>query len=341
MMPRQFLISCLLVNLLLPSLSFAQEKDSSIPADSGADSGADSALLPNLENSAEEPAYDPVLDAMQVEAWSDYRLSPIDRRFALESASQDNPFAITPHRPSYLLPLTYNTSPDGGPFRDGGARDLNDGNVDKMEAKFQLSLKTILWDEILGKELDLAFAYTQQSYWQLYNSQASRPFRETVHEPELFLRWLTNKEVFGWRYRLLDLGISHQSNGKGEPLSRSWNRVFLELGFERDKLVVSMRAWYRLPEDAKKDDNPDIHKYLGYGDLRLHYYLEDQEFSLMLRNNLDDVDNRGAVQLEWSFPLYKKIRGYVQYFNGYGESMIDYNDSTNRLGVGVMLINWM
>src|SRR5690606_21222761 len=152
---------------------------------------------------------------------------------------------------------------------------------------------------------------------------------------------LTNKEVFGWRYRLLDLGISHQSNGKGEPLSRSWNRVFLELGFERDKLVVSMRAWYRLPEDAKKDDNPDIHKYLGYGDLRLHYYLEDQEFSLMLRNNLDDVDNRGAVQLEWSFPLYKKIRGYVQYFNGYGESLIDYNHSTNRIGIGFMLINWM
>src|SRR5690606_18839382 len=179
MMPRQCLIRYWIVYLLSwsPSLSFAQE------ADAPSDSGAASELVPTIENAEEEPAYDPVLDAIQVEAWSDYRLSPIDRRFALESASQDNPFAITPHRPSYLLPLTYNTSPDGGPFRDGGARDLNDGNVDKMEAKFQLSLKTILWDEILGKELDLAFAYTQQSYWQLYNSQASRPFRETVHEP--------------------------------------------------------------------------------------------------------------------------------------------------------------
>ena len=339
MMIRQSLIHCLsgCLILLFPSVPFAQESETDAPDDSR----VASELTPSIENAEEEPAYDPVLDAIQVEAWRDYRLSPIDRRIALESASKDNPFALTPHRPSYLLPITYNTSVDGTPFRQGGGGDLSGDNVDKLEAKFQLSLKTILWDEILGHDLDLAFAYTQQSYWQLYNSQASRPFRETVHEPELFLRWLTDAEVFGWHYRLLHAGISHQSNGKGEPLSRSWNRLFLDLGFERDNLVVSLRTWYRLPEDEEKDDNPDIHKYLGYGEFRLYYYLEEQEFSVMLRNNLDDDQNRGAVQLEWSFPLYKKLRGYVQYFNGYGESMIDYNDSTNRLGLGVMLINWM
>src|SRR5690606_18783007 len=210
MMPRQSLIrslsSCLI--LLLPSVPFAQESEIEAPDDSR----VASELAPSIENAEEEPAYDPVLDAIQVEAWRDYRLSPIDRRFALESASKDNPFALTPHRPSYLLPITYNTSVDGTPFRNGDADGLSGDNVDKLEAKFQLSLKTILWDEILGQDLDLAFAYTQQSYWQLYNSQASRPFRETVHEPELFLRWLTDVEVFGWHYRLLHAGISHQSN---------------------------------------------------------------------------------------------------------------------------------
>ena len=79
---------------------------------------------------------------------------------------------------------------------------------------------------------------------------------------------------------------------------------------------------------------------MGYGELRFGYKMGEYNLGMMLRNNLRS-ENRGAVQLDWSFPINNRFRGYVQYFNGYGESLIDYNDSVNRLSIGIMLTDWL
>ena len=60
----------------------------------------------------------------------------------------------------------------------------------------------------------------------------------------------------------------------------------------------------------------------------------------MLRDNLSFNANYGALQAEWSFPLLKWVGGYVQYFVGYGESLLDYNHRVNRIGIGFILVDW-
>ena len=255
-----------------------------------------------------------------------------------EAQVEESRFSILQHRANYLLPVTYNTSPNREVYANapGGPE-----NLDNLEVKFQISLKTPVWDHIFGDNGTLYVAYTQLAFWQAYNSDSSSPFREINFEPEIFLTYHTGYHFLGITGQAVTLGLDHQSNGRSEPLSRSWNRVVADLRFSVGDTYVDLRPWYRIPEKHKDDDNPDIADYLGYGELSILRKVKENTFSLMLRNNLQPGRNRGAVQLDWSFPLGKKFKGYVQYFNGYGESLVDYNHASNRLGVGVILTDWL
>ena len=262
--------------------------------------------------------------------------SAIDRRMALEWEISDNPFAITPHRPTYLLPLSYNSRINDEPYAgtDPGLAAEHD------EIKFQLSFKVPLVKGLLFGKGFLSFGYTQQSYWQAYSGNYSSPFRETNHEPELLLSLPVRYQVFGLDGRAVGLSFNHQSNGRTEPLSRSWNRVMVEFILEKDDFYMSLKPWWRVPEREESDDNPDIEDYLGNFELRALQLYRDHSLGIMLRNNLLS-ENRGAVQLDYTFPLKKRLNGYVQIFNGYGESLIDYDHYSNRIGVGIMLTNWL
>jgi phospholipase A1 len=179
-------------------------------------------------------------------------------------------------------------------------------------------------------------AYTQQNQWQLYNDEISRPFRETNYEPELMLAHNPEVELGGFRWRLMTLSFNHQSNGRADPLSRSWNRLVGGLAIERDGLVLMARAWYRFKESADKDDNPDITDYLGYGDLTALYKWHGHAFKVVGRGNLHK--GKGAGEFTWSSPpILGPLRLYAQLFTGYGESMIDYNWNQTTLGVGFAL----
>lgn len=267
--------------------------------------------------------------------------SAIDRRIELERQTRDNPFVLTPHRPTYILPVTYTTTPNQAPFEEFGQ------HLQNFEIKGQLSVKMELERNIFGDNGFLYVAYTQKAMWQAYNSKYSAPFRDTNHEPELFLTFLTNLTVFGFNNRIINIGINHQSNGRSGSLSRSWNRLFAEFVLEKGDFYLSIKPWWRIPEgkkdfplDPKGDDNPDIIDYMGYGEVMGLYEYNKHSLGFMLRNNLQN-DNRGALRLDWTFPLHGNIRGYVQYFNGYGETLIDYNFPSNRLGLGFSLIDWL
>lgn len=263
--------------------------------------------------------------------------SRVEARVQAERANAEDHYVITPHRPKYILPakVTGRRKPDS--FDDIPDSDT----INDVEFKMQFSFKYPLTTSLFGSKHSIWFAYTQQSFWQAYNNQASRPFRETNYEPEIFIAFELDFEVLGIDPKYLNISLNHQSNGRSEPTSRSWNRVMAEVIFEYDNLAFSVRPWWRLPESGYNDDNPDIHQYLGYGDLTAIYSWDEYSVDVIWRNNLHTSNNRGAIQIGFTFPLWNRFRGYVQYFNGYGESLVDYNYHTQSLGFGIILTSWL
>lgn len=266
------------------------------------------------------------------------KASYFSRLWELDKETRRTKSAFTPHRSTYILPFTYNNLPNVAAVREADP----DKDLKKAEVSFQLSLKLKLWQDILGQKMDLWFGYTQRSFWQFYNFEDSSPFRETNYEPELLINFRTDYRIpiLGLKGRFINVGFNHQSNGQSQPLSRSWNRVVANFGFERGQFSFLLKGWYRIPESAEHDDNPKIEKYLGYGEIWAYYFLKNHRFGLMIRNNLDFHTNRGALQVEWSFPLLEKVSGYLQYYIGYGENLMDYNHSVNRIGIGFISVDW-
>ena len=253
----------------------------------------------------------------------------------IEDDARREPFTLTARKPNYVL-VTYMDEPNQAPYEFTGSAD----RLQHQEVKFQLSFQTKMADDLFGGNGDLWFGYTQLSWWQLFNKDISAPFRETNYEPEFHLSFLTDYRVLGLKLRSVDGGFVHQSNGRAEPLSRSWNRVFADFQLVRGDFALGFKPWLRIKEDPATDDNPDIRNYLGWYELRAFYHWRGQTFSFMGRN-LFDGDGRYNAELDWSFPIKGKLRGMVQWYNGYGESLIDYNFRMNRVGVGVLLTDWL
>lgn len=254
-------------------------------------------------------------------------------------------FVFSSYQPNYILPARYVDNPNVAPHSPthpiAPAK-----KYDPMEVAYQLSFKNKLLQNIpMTNGGSLWFAYTQNSFWQLYNTSQSSPFRETDYAPELILSlpakdsWSQLVSLpFDLKWRMLNLSVLHQSNGQSGTFSRSWNRVYAEFGFDNEHLAVLFRPWVRIPEQGISDDNPDITSFMGNGDLRLIYRYEDQFFSATGRYSFQG--QRGAAQLDYVFPIRGSLQGYLQAFTGYGNSLIDYNQYQHTLGLGVLVTPW-
>ncbi len=226
------------------------------------------------------------------------------------------------------------------------------------ETKIQLSVRTKIAKGLLKSgEQDaddhdsLWFGYTQQSYWQLFSPALSRPFRSTDHEPELI--YIYPHQIAlpgGWNYRLSGLGLVHQSNGQSDLLSRSWNRVYLMGAAEKSlgpesSLRLQGRVWDRLREPRESDDNPGIENYIGRAELAGTWQINKANtVGVTLRHSLRS-QARGSTRIDWlmapsSSPTYTGLRYHVQFFSGYGDSLLDYNKRRNVLSVGLSLVDW-
>jgi phospholipase A1 len=251
----------------------------------------------------------------------------------LDPAHKRGVFNFRPNQPNYLM-ATRTAHPNNAPYRP--FRDITKLGTDlaHSELVFQLGFKLKLVEDAFDKPFDLWFGYTQNSFWQAVNQQASSPFRETNYQPELMIVTPLHFSVLGMDARFLNLGFVHQSNGQSSTLSRSWNRVYAQAGFERGGWSVLGRVWKRINEAAPEDDNPDIADTMGHGDLSITWRHDGSDLSVLLRHNFST--GRGAVQLAWAFPLAGHFKGYAQLFSGYGQSLIDYHYYQNVLGLGLL-----
>ena len=256
-----------------------------------------------------------------------------------EEVWRDPSFFIAEHRRNYFA-YSYNSS-------ENDATDPN--GIEPSEIIFQLSIRRDLlpnalskWFGWLGVEADnrAALAYTNRSFWQITANSA--PFRTTDHEIEGFIE-LDHLPQYTQRW-----GYTHQSNGEDGALSRSWDRVYAEAIWhseswfdhgpppEEPTWSVALKPWYIIKEGSK---NGSIDHYAGYGELRGDYAWGSRtgrpRIGLIVRNNLKVDGNRGSVDASFSYGVREGVRVFVQYFNGYTESLLDFDDSSNRIAVGL------
>lgn len=266
--------------------------------------------------------------------------STMAQRWELNSENYKGLFLITPYKPVYFTAGRYSTNPNTKPTSENPLYTLPFRvNYNNYEAKFQFSFKTKIARGLFWNNGDLWVAYTQKAHWQLYNQKLSRPFRELNYEPEVILNFATNYKLLGLHGSMLGIIFNHQSNGRTLPLSRSWNRVILQAGFETKNWQVILRPWIRLKDEV--DENPAITDYTGRGEAVIVFNKGKHQLSSVMAHSLNFKNGgRGSIQLNWVFPVINNLRGQLQVFEGYGETLQDYNHRQSTIGLAVQFVDW-
>lgn len=242
-----------------------------------------------------------------------------------EEESRKRKSGMTPHKPNFAIPFSV-------------AGQKIEGRQEK-EIKFQVSFKQFLFDY---SDFEFYIAYTQKSFWQMYDLENSRPFRETNYNPEAFIR-TPQFAVENFGKFTGYLGYEHESNGMKEPYSRSWDRVYVQLEHKFDMGKIRYKFWHRLPDKKKEypgdpegDENPDILDYYGVNQLFVDLQFGEAHVKIMGRRNISR--GRGAVQVDLIHPMFfvKSMYWFLQYWDGYGESLTDYDRHLTKWGLGMM-----
>ena len=253
-------------------------------------------------------------------------------------------FRIQTYRPIYILFANHTNDINEQPTSDNPDNVVpNPFPLDNTELKFQISFKTKALNNVFGQRVggDIWIGYSQVSRWQVYNVDLSRPFRETNYEPEILLLIPTPYKIFGLYGVFAGIGFNHQSNGRPNPLSRSWNRIIMQFGWETKDFSIVLRPWWRIQEEPVEDNNPGIENYVGRGDLMVAYEKGRHDLSMIARHSMRfGDDNRGSMQIDYAFRVYDYLKLHLQVFHGYGESLIDYNHKQTTIGLGVSLVEW-
>jgi phospholipase A1 len=270
-----------------------------------------------------------------VDAWlkelSPKEKSVLEKKMKEQQAADNNPIALTLYRPTYIQPFYYTGQPYYAIYQGNTP---NNQNLMHNEFKAQLSLMTpIITNLFRLSNTNLDLAYTQVNFWQVYAE--SQYFRETNYEPEIFIE---NHFRGHWLWRL---GFDHQSNGRGGVYERSWNRGVFNVQYGGSNWLLGVKTWALLFAGQTSDlHNPDILHYLGHENILFSHKVYDLTASLQVQN-IESGLHRGFVAASLSYPLSKRFSLYTEYFNGYGQSLIEYNHRTQSGSIGFAFNDWI
>jgi len=230
-------------------------------------------------------------------------------------------YSLKAYKPNYFLPISYR--------HDGGYADTNTHEAQKTETEFQVSIKFDFAANLLGLNEIYTVAYTQKAFWQLYSKSAY--FRETNYNPEFSIKIPTAELSDAKFVKAVKLAFEHESNGRGGVDERSWNFLSSSFYFQYKPIFSELKLWYRLPDNF--DYNPNLIDYMGYGHLKFMLPYEKHLVELLFRHNFSDA---GAIEANYSYPIFARedLFLYMKAFSGYGESLIDYDNYINKVGIG-------
>ncbi len=202
----------------------------------------------------------------------------------------------------------------------------------KVETEFQVSIKYDMFANMLGFNEIYTVAYTQLAFWQLYAESAY--FRETNYNPEVFVTFPIPTIEGSDFFKAFRVGFAHQSNGRGGSEERSWNYFYATSYFQYKYLFSELKLWSSW--DSALQYNPDLLKYLGYGHIKFSLPYKKHLLGLKLQAAFNGHD---SLELNYTYPLLGRddLFLYVKGFSGYGESLIDYNNKVQKIGIGISI----
>lgn len=248
-------------------------------------------------------------------------------------------FKLNSYKSFYIHPIHYSSNVNKSPKSEGMDNRLPEPiDLNSTEVKFQISFKTKAVQSFLFGKGDIWVGYTQVAHWQVYNKKLSRPFRELNYQPEIIATYPLDFKFLGFQARMVSIGFNHQSNGRQDPISRSWNRIMFQIAMERDHFQVYLNPWLRLKDG--EDDNPEITDYIGNAEATAIYKKNGHSIIAVATNSLSFKDNRGSLQLNYLYPIKNNLRVHLQFFTGFGESLIDYNHYQTTASFGISFVDW-
>ncbi len=215
----------------------------------------------------------------------------------------------------------------------GGTSVGSKPTVKNSNVKFQISISQRLTKSQLPFDTYLFVAYTQKNIWNVF--EESLPMQDMNFNPGIGLGHLIirKNKYIGKAYFM----IEHESNGKDSILSRSWNKVTLATSLMiSNNFELQLKAWVPIIDSG---NNKDILTYNGLGQTALNYMTDNGRLRLATIITWRKKFMRFNSQWEISYKLSRKENQFLflQYYNGYGENLLDYNKFKSIVRIGFVI----